>query len=122
MKKERICPLTGQIIPKRAHGNRKYFPDEKVEKQRKAKNNNRRYQRVRDISNLAIALDKILERHYPHSKETTFIDQALVKGFDFDFVTTKSPTNPPIFWIINYGYSFNDKMNKIKIHYDASAV
>ncbi|NOT50225.1 MAG: hypothetical protein HOP10_03000 [Chitinophagaceae bacterium] len=118
MKKQRICPLSGQAIPEGAHGNRKYFPSETVEKQRKGRNNHTRFEKISTICNIAIGLDKILGRHYPHSAGKTPIDRSILGAFDWDFITKISDTMPPIFWILNYGYSFNNTKDKIVIHYD----
>jgi hypothetical protein len=119
-KPERLCPISKIPLPTNAHGNRKYHPV--AEKEVKQINNERTNDRIRDPLKLLKRLDDILSKHYAHSNGTNSINKDILvrEGFlwDCNLAITSLPDKSPIFWIIDYGYSFSDKKaNNLKIHH-----
>lgn len=90
-----------------------------IAKIRKRKSNDARYSRTSLIANKALLHDRILAKNFPHSNGKTGIPVHILKdaGFEFDIMSCVERTNPPIFWIINYGYSFTSDKKKIIIYY-----
>jgi penicillin V acylase-like amidase (Ntn superfamily) len=119
MKEKRICPISNLPLPPESHGNKKYHPD--AETEAKYRNNERRYTRIRNLTNLAIRLDDILAKYFPNSNGTDAISKEVLKreGFRWDFnsTITELADNIPVFWVLDYGYSFGDKKGESIIIY-----
>ena len=115
----RTCPISGKSL-EGFHGNRKIHPE--AEKRRKKETNRMRHSKVKEINKTAIYLDKILEYYYQVSEGVTEIDKSMLSGFRWDFIIRVSDSKPPIFWIIDYGYSYNTKKDKIIIHYGHNTI
>lgn len=120
-KPARICPICKQSLSHNDHGNRK------VHEECKPKaiywKNFFGYRKIKDIRNTAILLESILEIHFPHSNGSTPVNKNIFDEekfkWDFNSRITNTTGNKPIFWIINYGYSYVDiKKKQILIHYD----
>jgi hypothetical protein len=109
----RTCPLTGKPLDG-FHGNRKLHPD--AEKLRKKLNNKKRYRKIKEMDKKALRLDAMLEHYYDLSKGNTPIDKNILLDFSWDFVTKITGSANPIFWILDYGYSYSDNKKKIIIH------
>jgi hypothetical protein len=120
----RVCPISNQPLPPHMHGNTKYHPGFK--KTAKSQSNHKRYAAIKDISNNALQLERILEKHYPHSHNEVSIDKSLLvkDGFAWDFNSRITViNNKPVFWIINYGYSFTDQSKKkVTIYYGPTTI
>lgn len=117
-KQPRICPISNLPLSPFSHGNKKYHAD--AEQTAKEINNARRYQRIKNMDNLAIRLDDILARYYPFSKGLEPLRKDLLdrEGFVWDFNTSVTPHEKNwIFWILDYGYSQTNNKNLILIHY-----
>jgi hypothetical protein len=113
----KICPTCNQPLPEWLHGNRRYHPQ--CDLNRKKSNNAKRYSTIKKLDNEALRLDKILKSHFMHSNGTNPIPKSILESekFKWDFVTSMTSKNPPIFWILDYGYSFADNNKKIVIYY-----
>ena len=115
METQRICTICQQPIPDGENGNRKVHRP--CEKNRKDENNAARADKLRPMDNIALKLDKLLGNYYSLSGGYTAIDRNTLTrdGFRWDFIIAISSSKPPIFWILNYGYSYLNK-TKIIIH------
>ena len=116
----RICPVSSLIVPTEMHGNQLYHPS--ILKEVKRQNNKERYARTGPICNLALQLDNTLNYYFPFSLGKLPIAKSLLDKCDFkwDFNSRISDDiTPPIFWIIDYGYSWQNKYkNQIIIHHE----
>ena len=115
------CAICGQPLNENEHGNRKFH--ETCEKKMRWLKNRLAYQKIKDIRNTAISLEKVLEVFHLQSEDKIPLDKKLLDAEDFkwDFNSriSKTKDGKPIFWIINHGYSFADnKQNQIIIYYD----
>jgi hypothetical protein len=113
MKQNRTCLITGKSL-ELFHGNRKIHPE--AAKARKDETNRKRHNKVKEINKLALHLDKILQYHYPSSQGKNEINRSMIVGFAWDFTTRTSKGKTPIFWILDYGYSYNTTKDKIIIY------
>lgn len=116
-----ICPICQKSLPEKRHGNRIYH--EECYPTVIHNINHSRYDRIKEICNEATRLDDILMTHFPHSARKNPIEKQVldIADFNWQFIIrmTKSNENNTIFWIINYGYSFNGKLkNQIIIYYE----
>lgn len=114
---QKICPICNKPLPNFYNGNRRYHPE--CQTQRKKVTNAARYGRIKKLDNEALRLDKILSLHYSHSNGTDPIQKSILDAlkFKWDFVTSISGNAPPVFWILEYGYSYSDNKKKITIHH-----
>lgn len=118
MSSSRKCPLTGKPLDG-FHGNRKLHPD--AEKLRKKLNNKQRYRKIKEMDKKALRLDAILDHYYDLSKGSIAIDKTILINFSWDFMTKITGSGNPIFWILDYGYSYSDNKKKIII-YDGTVI
>ena len=115
----RICPIEALPLPTGAHGNKKYHPES--EEEAKHINNEKAYSRVCALINLAKRLDDILTKPFPPSNGIEAISKDIHdrEGFAWDCNSAIKLTadNVPVFWILNYGYSFADRKGETIIIY-----
>lgn len=119
MKNPRTCPLTGKSLDG-FHGNRKVHPE--AEKLRKDTSNKKRHEKVKEMNKQALKMNKILEHYYQYSKGETEIPRNMLIGFSWNFITSISNSKPPIFWILDFGYSFNTNKEKIIIYHKPNRI
>jgi hypothetical protein len=118
MESDRFCPHCELPLESWYHGNRKYHPT--CIKEAKNLSNHARYRRIQKMDKLALFLDYLLKTYYPLSNGKAPIDKEMLsaQGFDFNFNTSMTKENDiPLFWILEYGYSYAEDGEKIIIHY-----
>lgn len=123
MKSYRICPISKQPLPDHLHGNAKYHPLHKNTAKQQA--NSKRYDKIRDLSNTALCLDKILATHYPHSNGSQAISKLILdkERFRWDFNSRITMLEAcPVFWILEYGYRFINDKKQVVIYYEHQPV
>lgn len=112
---DKICSICKLALPATVNGNRKYHSH--CAPQNKKNKNRSRYSRIKEMDKEALRLDRILQYFFLHSQGKESIDRSLLDRsmFRWDFII-KIVGNPPVFWILEYGYSYTDNKKKIIVH------